>query len=181
MKNITAAEMIKALGNIGKEWHKGDMHRYYIELSVAYEMYSNLDDSAKCLPNYTMPINRFEKGNGKVWIDIESGEIKTKDIRNGEGVVDCIMALIESLIVPDQAVEEEIKESEESEATIWYAVVYDSEDNDYGTGSFSLSEAKAQARAYRDGAFGEVYPEAHVVAVDDSDGFALEEIYDLDD
>ena len=64
---------------------------------------------------------------------------------------------------------------------IWYAVVYDNEDNDHGTGSFDLAEAKALARRYRDGAFGTAYPDAHVVAVDSADDFALEEIHDIDD
>lgn len=72
-------------------------------------------------------------------------------------------------------------EAEEPETSIWYAVVTDNEDNDYGTGNFDLAEAKALARRYRDGEYGEAYPDAHVVAVDDSDGFALEEIRDIDD
>jgi hypothetical protein len=79
------------------------------------------------------------------------------------------------------SIEYTAEDSEEPETVIWYAVVTDNEDNDYGTGSFILSKAKAMARKYRDGEYGEAYPDAHVVAVDDADGFALEEIHDIDD
>ena len=59
----------------------------------------------------------------------------------------------------------------------WYAVVQDNENNDYGSGSYDLDSAKRDARWMREHG----WLEAHVVAVDPTDGFALEEIRDIDD
>lgn len=58
---------------------------------------------------------------------------------------------------------------------VWYAVCYDREDNDHGTGSFDKKEALRMARDLRN----DGYPEAYVVVVDPDDDFALDEITDF--
>lgn len=58
---------------------------------------------------------------------------------------------------------------------IWYAVVKDTEDNDWGYGSYDRAEALRMARALRDA-------DAYVVVIEDgSDPVAADEIHDLED
>ncbi len=59
------------------------------------------------------------------------------------------------------------------ESKIWYAVMRDREDNDWGYGSFDLEEAKAMAR--------NLGGDAYIVVIDDGDDpVAIDEITDLD-
>lgn len=61
---------------------------------------------------------------------------------------------------------------------IWYAVMMDKDDNDWGTGSFDLTAAKQRARQMRDNG----YPDAHIVVIDDGDDpVAIDVITDIDD
>lgn len=89
MTNINLA----ALNHIGKEWHKNDMHRFYINLSDANEIYRNMEEAE----HGQMPLNRYERQNGKVWIDITTGEIMAKDIQDAEETISCIRELISHL------------------------------------------------------------------------------------
>lgn len=88
MKSVK--EMMEALKEIGNEWHKGNMHRFYINLKLACEVYYNREDTKHA----RLPLNRFERENGKCWIDMETGEIKTKDIKDAEDMVDGILELV---------------------------------------------------------------------------------------
>ena len=61
---------------------------------------------------------------------------------------------------------------------IWYAVMMDKDDNDWGTGSFDLTAAKQRARQMRDNG----YPDAYIVVIDDGDDpVAIDVITDIDD
>lgn len=72
-----------------------------------------------------------------------------------------------------RVVMEDIKKEEEMESKIWYAVMRDREDNDWGYGSFDLEEAKKMAR--------NMGGDAYIVVIDDGDDpVAIEEITDLD-
>lgn len=43
----------------------------------------------------------------------------------------------------------------------WYAVMMDNDDNDWGTGSYNLSEAKEMVRKY---------PEGYIAVIDEGNG-----------
>lgn len=61
---------------------------------------------------------------------------------------------------------------------IWYAVMSDREDSDWGTGSYSLAIAKDMARSYR--AAGDT--EAYIAVIEEGDDpVAIDEITELDD
>lgn len=87
---MTTTEMIAKLQNIGKEWHKGDMHRFYIDLHKAAEMYLDLPDAK----HGRLPLNRYERNNGMIWIDIENGKFCTKGIQDEDELIACIDELI---------------------------------------------------------------------------------------
>lgn len=58
------------------------------------------------------------------------------------------------------------------EKKIWYAVLRDREDNDWGYGSFELDTAKRMAR--------DMGNEAYIAVIDDDDKFCLDEIQQED-
>lgn len=61
---------------------------------------------------------------------------------------------------------------------IWYAVMSNREDNDWGTGSYDLDEAKSIAREYRAGGNAEAY----IAMIEEGDDpTCIDEITDLDD
>ena len=62
------------------------------------------------------------------------------------------------------------KENEMEESRIWYAVMQDRQDDDWGTGSRDLEEAKRMCRSYG--------PEAYIAVIDESndDPICVEEI-----
>ena len=169
------------LTKIGREWHKDNMHRFYIDLAAADEVAYNAPEDVLC---GRLPMNRHERMNGKVWIDMENGEIETKNIRSAEDMIDCIRKLLAYLgaeIVEEEEIIEDTTDAEEAtEETVpapWYAVLYDCEDNDWGTGSYDLEEAKKMALRYRaDG-----WPEAFIAVIDESgpDAFCLDVIHDI--
>lgn len=62
---------------------------------------------------------------------------------------------------------------------IWYAVMIDREDNDWGTGSFDLAKATEMVLRYRaDG-----NAEAYIAVIDDSTDspFCIDEIHDFEE
>lgn len=60
---------------------------------------------------------------------------------------------------------------------IWYAVMRDLEDNDWGTGSFDLDEATQRVKQMR--ADGE--PDAYIAVIDNGDDpVCVDEIHDFD-
>lgn len=53
----------------------------------------------------------------------------------------------------------------------------DMDDQDWGTGSFDLDEAKAMVRRYRQN-----YPESYIAVIDDGDDpVCVDEIHNIDD
>lgn len=61
---------------------------------------------------------------------------------------------------------------------LWYAVMRDNEDADWGTGSYDLDGAKAMARKYR--ALGNA--EAYVAVIEEGDDpTCIDGIHDIDD
>ena len=85
-----AAEMVKKLNGLGNIWNKGDMHRFYIDLVKANEVVYDMDEIEGRLP-----MNRYERQNGKVWIDLENGTICTKGISSEKEMIEKIKELIE--------------------------------------------------------------------------------------
>lgn len=62
-----------------------------------------------------------------------------------------------------------------TEKNIWYAILLDNDDNDWGTGSHDLNEAISKAQALRD-----EYPDAYIAVIDDGeDPTCVEEIRDF--
>lgn len=161
MKN---EKIIKAMNEAGiaNEWHKGDMHRLYIDLGKANELYMEREDRE----HGQLPMNRHDRMTGKCWIDLETGEISAKNLSDAEGVIACIEELAE-LLTPAA-----------EESRIWYAVLRDNEDNDWGYGSSNLAEATAMAQELRQ----QGLPDAYIAVIDDGiDPTCIDEIYDLED
>ena len=61
---------------------------------------------------------------------------------------------------------------------IWYAVMLDKEDSDWGTGSRNLDEALSRAREYRTNGYADAY--VAVIEEGDYDAVCVDEIHDLD-
>lgn len=61
---------------------------------------------------------------------------------------------------------------------IWYAVMRDNDDNDWGYGDNEIDKAKAMAREMRK----QGHPDAYIAVIDDGiDPVCVDEIRDLDD
>ena len=61
------------------------------------------------------------------------------------------------------------------ENKIWYAIMQDNDDQDWGTGTFDREEAIDRVKAMRD-----EYPEAYIAVIDDDeDPICIEEIRDF--
>lgn len=71
----------------------------------------------------------------------------------------------------------EDEEDETMENTMWYAVMRDLEDSDWGTGSYDLDEARAKVAELRE----DGYTDAYIAVIDmhnEDDPVCLEEIHD---
>lgn len=177
---MMTAMMMETLKNAGiaNEWHKGDMHRLYIDLAKADEMYYDNNESFE---HGRLALNRRERDNGKAWIEIESGEICTKYIGSSAEVISQIMELVAFLTPAEDEETEEAVETEETEETtteetrVWYAVMRDVEDTDHSTGSFDREEAISIALEYR--ASGDT--EAYVALIDPKDDYCIDEMHDF--
>lgn len=172
MMTAKMMETLKAAG-IAKEWHKDSMHRLYIDISKAAALY--YDNEGFEYGN--LAVNRFERNNGKIWVEMESGEICTKSIRSSEEVISQIMELVAFLTPAEEKKEEETEEVEEEteENAVWYAVMRDSEDTDHGTGSFDREKSISMALAYRSSG----YKDAYVALIDPQDDYCIDELHDL--
>ena len=113
-------DALKAAG-IAKEWHKGDMHRLYIDLAVACEMYY---DNNEHFQHGRISVNRYERDNGKGWVDMQTCEINTKGISDSDEVISQIMELAAYLMPADEEAEEDAEESAEgsTEEAVAYSV-----------------------------------------------------------
>lgn len=108
---MMTAKMMEALkiAGIAKEWHKNDMHRLYIDLVKADAMYR---DNCEHLERGAIDINRREKMDGKLWIDLETGEIKTNGIYLGTVVIGQIVELATYLAPEEKTEEQEERKTE---------------------------------------------------------------------
>ena len=99
---MMTAKMMETLKNAGiaKEWHMGDMHRLYIDLAKADKLYIEHNDNLK---NYRLNLNTREIRNGKLWVDLETGEIGTKGLSPEEIIVSQIMELVAFLTPAETA------------------------------------------------------------------------------
>lgn len=71
----------------------------------------------------------------------------------------------------------ENEEDETMENTMWYAVMRDLEDGDWGTGSYDLDEARAKVAELRE----DGYTDAYIAVIDmhnEDDPVCVEEIHD---
>lgn len=60
---------------------------------------------------------------------------------------------------------------------LWYALMMDNDDTDWGTGTFDREEALARLKAWREGP----YPEAYIAVIDDGDTpVCVDEIREFD-
>lgn len=69
------------------------------------------------------------------------------------------------------------EEDDEMETKLWYAVMRDLEDSDWGTGSYDLDEARAKVNELRD----DGYTDAYIAVIDmhnEADPVCVEEIHD---
>lgn len=173
MMTAKMMEILKGAG-IAKEWHKGDMHRFYIDLAKASELYY---DNNEGFAHGRLNINRHERDNGKLWVEIESGEICTKGICMDGEVISQIMELV-AFLTPaevEETDENTTKETATEGNRIWCAVMRDLEDTDHGTGSFDRDIAISMAQKYR--ATGD--SDAYVVLIDPRDDHCIDELHDL--
>lgn len=73
--------------------------------------------------------------------------------------------------------ETEEEEDDEMETKLWYAVMRDLEDSDWGTGSYDLDEARAKVNELRE----DGYTDAYIAVIDmhnEGDPVCVEEIHD---
>lgn len=158
MKQYTmTANMIDALtaANLTKRWEKAGMTRLYIDLGAADEMYFDRDDTE----HGRLPLNRRERDNAKVWIDLADNTISCKGC--DDDVVECIVELAGLLAAP----EEDEQEEDNDEPHIWYAVLIDADDTDWGVGSHDIDEAMDMVRTLRaDG-----HSDAYIAEIEEGD------------
>lgn len=109
---VKMMESLKAAG-IAKEWNHGDMHRMYIDLDAACEMYY---DNNEHFQHGRIAVNRYERVNGKIWVDMHTCEINTKGIGDSEEVISQIMELA-AYLTPDEIISEDAESEESSEET----------------------------------------------------------------
>lgn len=179
MMTAKMMETLKTAG-IAKEWHKDSMHRLYIDIAKADEMYCENNDHFEY---GRLNLNRRERENAKLWVDLETGEIRTKGIYMDAQVIGQIMELVAFLAPAEEEKEEETDEvaeeteetKETEENTVWYAVMRDREDTDHSTGSFDREEAISMALVYRES--GDT--EAYVAMIDPKDDYCIDELHDL--
>ena len=63
-----------------------------------------------------------------------------------------------------------------TEKNMWYAILLDNDDRDWGTGSYNLDEAISRAQSLR-----EDYPETYIAVIDNNglDPVCIDEIRDF--
>lgn len=104
-------KMLNELVEMGlaKEWVKGDMHRYYINIEKVDEAYDRMGDEKK--RHGRMPMNRHERMNGKLWIEAETLEINSRNIAFGMGDEEVVTEILEDVTGTndEEAIEETIE------------------------------------------------------------------------
>lgn len=104
---------------IAKLWQKNGYNRLYIDLEKANEIYRDNDDLAGQLA-----MNRRDRGNGKLWVEMDSNEICTKALSSGDEVAEQIIELANYYIAIDESAET-AETAETSENTINDREIYD--------------------------------------------------------
>lgn len=169
---------------IANLWKKNGYNRLYIDLDKANEIYYNNDDLGGQLC-----MNRRDRQNGKLWIDLDTNEISAKWLSSEDEVIAQIVELVNYYIGIDEAAAAtgtadttdtaDCEEDEEMEMhnghKVWYAVMMDNEDTDHGTGSFREEEALQMASQLRK----QGHPDAYVALIDPEDDYCIDEIRDF--
>lgn len=90
-----AYEVVNALINakLARRWTKNDMDRLYIDLSAADAWTANSD----VFPG-RFAVNRYERQNGKMWIDLETGKVDTRSIRDADECISQLETIINILV-----------------------------------------------------------------------------------
>lgn len=109
-------EVVNALINakLARRWTKNGMDRLYIDLSAADAWTANSD----VFPG-RFAVNRYERQNGKMWIDLDTGKIDTRSIRDAEECIAQLDTIIGILLPAEEATEataETIEETAQPEA-----------------------------------------------------------------
>lgn len=114
-------KMLDKLVEMGmaKEWVKGDMHRYYIQIEKTNDYYYDMPDDKKRWARF--PFNRRERENGKLWIEAETLEIHTKGINlrysnDEEAIVEILEDVTGTASKEEAAAEEATETTEANEA-----------------------------------------------------------------
>lgn len=105
-----AYEVVNALINakLARRWTKNDMDRLYIDLSAADAWTAKSD----VFPG-RFAVNRYERQNGKMWIDLKTGKIDTRSIRDADECIAQLDTIIGILLPADTPAEEPAEETEE--------------------------------------------------------------------
>jgi hypothetical protein len=119
------------------------------------------------------------------WITVESFGADVPE--NWEAIAEYLNAIIRERGIEDDhdAVNElweaywqgEFPDAPEAR-TIWYALMQDRDDTDWGTGTYDKQEAIEKVKAWRQGG----YPDAYIAVIDESgnEPMCIDEITDLD-
>lgn len=106
-----AYEVVNALINakLARRWTKNDMDRLYIDLSAADAWTAKSD----VFPG-RFSVNRYERQNGKMWIDLKTGKVDTRSIRDAEECIAQLDTIIGILLPADTPAEEPAEETAEA-------------------------------------------------------------------
>lgn len=77
----------------GNRWTKNGMDRVYISVIYLDNIYYDLSDEMKKIGG-RLPVNRYERLNGKIWIDVETDEINTKGIDYSSDIISLVKDLL---------------------------------------------------------------------------------------
>lgn len=108
-----AYEVVNALINakLARRWTKNDMDRLYIDLSAADAWTAKSD----VFPG-RFAVNRYERQNGKMWIDLKTGKVDTRSIRDADECIAQLDTIIGILLPADTPAEEPAEETAEEPA-----------------------------------------------------------------
>ena len=106
-----AYEVVNALisAKLARRWTKNGMDRLYIDLSAADAWTAKSD----VFPG-RFAVNRYERQNGKMWIDLETGKVDTRSIRDAEECIAQLDTIIGILLPAETPAEEPAEETAEA-------------------------------------------------------------------
>ena len=108
-----AYEVVNALLNakLARRWTKNDMDRLYIDLSAADAWTAKSD----VFPG-RFAVNRYERQNGKMWIDLKTGKVDTRSIRDADECIAQLDTIIGILLPADTPADTPAEEPAEEPA-----------------------------------------------------------------